>query len=162
MKYFTLDELMASATAERLGIDNHTDDPAIVASLTALIDNLLNPLREAFGMQIVVSSGYRSPRVNKAVGGVETSQHTTGQAADIRTTYGHRDQMKRLAWLASQFDFDQLILEQTDYHSHEPTWLHVSYKSAEDNRGQILANYRGQRGFKIVRKEEMKKWLGIS
>ena len=63
-------------------IDN-SPAPAIADNLQALIDNVLDPAREAFGSTVRVNSGYRSKQLNRLVGGVDDSQHTTGQAADI-------------------------------------------------------------------------------
>lgn len=82
MRYFTLKELTHSDTALRLGLDN---TPGVTASdnLIYLVEKLLDPIRERYGAPIIVISGYRSPAVNEAVGGVATSQHLRGEAADI-------------------------------------------------------------------------------
>lgn len=133
MKYFTIEELTASATAKRKGISNKpTAD--IVAALERLVDNVLDPLREAWGAPIVVTSGYRSPRLNAAVGGARGSQHTYGQAADIRTVSDRPEDNRRLRDLLISLNlpFDQLIDE------FNCDWLHVSFK-ASGNRGQILS-----------------------
>ncbi len=108
------------ATARRLGIRNTPSDLAI-ASLNALVDNILDPLREAFGRPIVVTSGFRCRRLNAEVGGARNSQHLRGQAADI--IGGSRDENRRLFQLARQLNlpFDQLINEQ-DFR-----WIHISY-----------------------------------
>ena len=82
MKYFTIKELCRSPTADRKGIDNRCGSD-IEANLTALEDYVLAPLREWYGKPIVVNSGYRCPALNKAVGGATTSQHMSGQAADL-------------------------------------------------------------------------------
>ena len=84
MKYFSIQELTKSATAVRKGIKN---DPSIQVckALTALIENVLDPLREAYGKPIIVTSGYRCEKLNKAVGGAASSQHVKGEAADIRS-----------------------------------------------------------------------------
>lgn len=120
MKHFTLEELCDSPTARRLGIRNIPSDLAI-ASLNALVDNILDPLREAFGRPIVVTSGFRCRRLNAEVGGARNSQHLRGQAADIIA--GSRDENRRLFQLARQLNlpFDQLINEQ-DFR-----WIHISY-----------------------------------
>ena len=80
-QHFSLREFIISATAIRHGIDN-TPSEETVARLKALCDNVLEPLRRRFG-RIRITSGYRSPSVNAKVGGVATSQHTLGEAADI-------------------------------------------------------------------------------
>lgn len=79
---FTLAELTRSQTAARLGLDN-TPTPAVVAALAALCVHVLEPLRARVGGPLVINSGYRSPAVNKRIGGAATSQHALGEAADI-------------------------------------------------------------------------------
>ncbi len=132
MKYFTMNELTASATAKRKGIDN-TPDATVKANLTALVANILDPLREAWGKPIVVSSGYRCPRLNRAVGGAAKSQHATGQAADIHTLSDTPAENKRLYDLIKslKLPFDQLINE------YNYNWVHVSYSPR--NRRQELS-----------------------
>jgi uncharacterized protein YcbK (DUF882 family) len=129
--YFTMDELTRSATAIRKGIDN-TPTAEARAALTALKSNVLNPLREAWGQPIVVTSGYRCPRLNSAVGGARGSQHLYGQAADIRTLEDTPEQNRRLFELAQRLrlPFDQLIDE------HGYNWIHVSH--GPRNRRQVL------------------------
>ena len=82
MKYFTIQELSASATAERLAIDN-TPPRAAQQMLTVLVEQLLDPIRRRYGAPIIVTSGYRCPALNTAVGGVANSHHILGCAADI-------------------------------------------------------------------------------
>lgn len=130
MKYFTVSELIRSDTAQQKGIDN-TPPPAIKVKLTSLINNLLDPIREAWDGPISVNSGYRCPVLNKAVGGVPSSQHQKGEAADI--TVGSPELNQQLFDLIAtgDFDFDQLIDE-----SHY-SWIHISF-AAGKNRHQIL------------------------
>lgn len=132
MKYFTIQELTISNTAQRKGIDN-TPDQKAAAALTALVTNVLDPLREAWGRPIVVNSGYRCPKLNRAVGGVARSQHTKGEAADIRTLSNRRWENEQLFKLIVQLKlpFDQLIDE------HGYSWIHVSYSESR-NRRQVL------------------------
>ena len=131
MKYFTLNELTASSTAKRKGIDN-TPDATVRANLTALVANILDPLREAYGKPIVVSSGYRCPKLNRAVGGAAKSQHVTGQAADIHTLSDTPADNKKLFDLIQslKLPFDQLINE------YNFNWVHVSFSPR--NRRQVL------------------------
>ena len=82
MKYFTIQELCASDTARKKGIDN-TAPGDVKVRLSTLAEKILDPLRERYGKPIRVNSGYRSPILNKAVGGKPTSQHLRGEAADI-------------------------------------------------------------------------------
>lgn len=132
MKYFTIQELTASATAKRKGIDNRPDAKAS-AALTALVANVLDPLREAWGKPIVVTSGYRSTKLNRAVGGSSRSQHCKGEAADIRTLSDRKWENQRLFELIQKLDlpFDQLI----DEYGYD--WIHVSYKEGA-NRKEVL------------------------
>lgn len=127
MKYFTITELTRSETAKRLAIDN-TPTKTVRANLTALGENILDPLREAWGAPIIVTSGYRCPALNKAVGGATNSQHIYGQAADIRTVSDKReDNMKLLRKLIDlNLPFDKLIAEYVDS-SGRPDWIHVSF-----------------------------------
>ena len=118
MKHFTLDELTRSATARRLGIDN-TPTRQATANLKQLVANILDPLRETYGAPIYVNSGYRCPVLNRAVGGSASSQHLTGEAADI--TAGSKAGNRRLYELLRNLPVDQAINE------HNFTWLHVSY-----------------------------------
>ncbi len=130
MKYFTIHELTHSDTAHQKGIDN-TPPPTIKVKLTSLINNLLDPIRETWGGPIYVNSGYRCPKLNEEVGGVPSSQHQKGEAADI--TVGSPEQNRKLFDLIAngKFDFDQLIDE-----SHY-SWIHISF-AAGKNRHQIL------------------------
>ncbi len=134
MKYFTIEELCASDTARRRGIDNRPS-AAIAGKLQTLIEQLLDPIRAAWGAPITINSGYRSPKLNAAVGGVSTSQHLKGEAADI--TVGSTADNKRLfdkiveLQKAGRIAFDQLI-DESGY-----KWIHISYRAGA-NRNQIL------------------------
>lgn len=126
-KYFTLEELTRSATADRRGIAN-TPPPQAAASLRTLVEKLLDPVREIWGAPITVNSGYRSPELNKAVGGAAGSQHMRGEAADITT--GSREGNRRLFSMIAEsgYEFDQLI-DERGY-----SWLHVSYRAGNNRR----------------------------
>lgn len=130
-KYFTINELTKSSTAQRLHIDNNPTQE-VKDNLNALIDNVLDPLRELYGKPIIVNSGYRSFKLNKAVGGAKNSQHLVGQASDIRTVQNTKESNKQLFELikTSKLPFDQLINE------YDYNWVHVSYSPR--NRRQIL------------------------
>jgi uncharacterized protein YcbK (DUF882 family) len=129
MKYFTIKELTASTTATKYGIDN-TPDAEITKCLTALVDNILDPLREAYGRPITINSGYRCAALNTKVGGSKTSQHMMGQAADI--SIGSVEGNKKLFELIQKLNlpFDQLI----DEYGYK--WVHVSY--GPRNRKKII------------------------
>ena len=134
MKYFTIRELTKSETAVRKGIDN-TSSKEIEKSLTALINNVLDPLREKWGAPIRVSSGYRCPKLNRAIGGAAGSQHMKGEAADITSLSDSRnDNMALLQLLLnSGIVFDQVISEDVDSMGR-PNWIHVSYTTKRANR----------------------------
>lgn len=133
MKFFSMAELTDSATARLLHIDNKPDTEAL-KNIEALVLNILDPARELLGVPIKVSSGYRSPELNRAVGGVSNSQHTKGEAADVNT--GQPELNKKLYDILLAMPFDQLIWERgTDA---APDWLHVSYKRNGANRKEVL------------------------
>lgn len=130
MKYFTIAELCASSTATAKGIDN-TPTPSITQNLERLVANVLDPLREVWGKPIVVTSGYRCPELNKAVGGAKNSHHMQGMAADIST--GNKVDNRRLFQkiLDLGLPFTQLIDEKGF------SWIHVSYDTSNLKR-QVL------------------------
>lgn len=123
----------------RLGIDN-TAEASIRANLTALVENVLDPLRAKWGMPIIVTSGYRCTALNKAVGGAASSQHTKGMAADIRTVSDSRaDNMRLLRCLLnSGIVFDQVICEYPDAQGR-PDWIHVSFNIAGNRKNRLTA-----------------------
>lgn len=130
MRYFTYKEFERSKTAVRHAIDN-TAPVAVMKNIAALVDNVLDPLREAWGRPIVVTSGYRSRRLNRLVGGSVSSHHLSGMAADITT--GNSVDNRRLFQLILSLNlpFTQLIDEKNF------SWIHVSYD--KDNlKRQIL------------------------
>ena len=100
--------------------------PEAQQNIEALVDNVLDPLRDEYGKPIYVNSGYRCAKHNAAVGGVPKSQHKVGEAADIRCD----DNAKLARLIVEQGKFDQLILY--------PTFLHVSYKRNGVNRHKVL------------------------
>ena len=106
MKYFTFDEFAKSDTAYRHAIDNTPPEEA-KRNIAALVDSVLDPLREAWGKPIRVTSGYRSPAVNRLVKGVATSMHLTGHAADITT--GNPVDNRKLYQLAQDLKLFSLL-----------------------------------------------------
>lgn len=131
MKYFSYEELTKSIIAKNKGIDN-TPSTEIKKNLKALVDNILDPLREAYGKPITVTSGYRCPKLNTAVKGAKNSQHIKGQAADINGVKDLRSENKKLFDLVIKLNlpYDQLI-DEYDYN-----WVHVSFSNKP--RKQIL------------------------
>ena len=108
--------------------------PYAKENIEALVEDVLDPLRERYGRPIVVNSGYRCPKHNKEVGGATNSQHMEGEAADIRPTTNcpnYTNDLKRLRQLIIESrSFDQLIVY--------PTFLHVSWKRRGGNRRTVL------------------------
>jgi hypothetical protein len=133
---FTLKEMTESITATRLGIDN-TPSETVIKNLLLLCQKILQPLRDHMGDPIKVNSGYRSPALNKKIGGSsKTSQHCLGQAADM--TCGERT-AEIYEFIKNNLIFDQLIWEFGD--DTMPIWIHVSYSSTK-NRKECLRSYK--------------------
>lgn len=117
-EHFTMDEFIQSDVARKQWIDN-TPTYEAAANLALLATHVLEPARKEYGKCITISSGYRCTKLNRAVGGVATSQHTKGQAADLvcadlRTLY---------AIIKRQGNFDQVLFESNG----KTQWIHVSY-----------------------------------
>ncbi len=123
--------------AERHGLDN-TAPKAVVDNLRAWCEAIGEPVRTAFGGKVVsVSSGYRSPAVNKAIGGNVAGQHPKGQAVDFEIFgVANMDLAKKIIEL--KLVFDQLILEHHDPKLPNSGWVHVSHVRGGKNRGQVL------------------------
>ena len=133
---FSLQELLKSQTALRKGIDNKPADPSVITNLQVLCEKVLQPVRDHFGKPVVINSGYRSPKLNKAIGGSNKSQHTKGEAADIEIPGLSNKELAE--YIEDNLLFDQLILE--FYNGVDPNsgWVHVSYVNDSDNRKQTL------------------------
>ena len=148
MNYFTIEELTYSQTAVKRGIRNETT-PEVEKNLTALVCVVLDPAREKWGKPILVTSGYRCPELNKAVGGVPTSQHLKGEAADI--VAGSRRENAELGRLiVSMGTFDQVIFEQSNKECTEAEWIHVSWKRVGENRRQVLRLVAGAKKYEPI------------
>lgn len=130
-KYFTLKEMINSNTAKSKGIDN-TPTWSVVLNLLELVQNVLDPIREAYKKPITVNSGYRCIELNRAVGSKDNSQHILGLAADI--TVGSREANKQL------FEFIQSNIKEWDQLINENNyqWIHISYNK-NNNRKQVLS-----------------------
>lgn len=169
--HFKLSEFTKSATADQLHIKNTLDpanpaDAEIIANLRNLCVKLLEPLRQHFGIPIIIESGYRCPSLNRAVGGAANSQHMKGEAADLRiptmktpnpsTSSGQvpiQDMPTARKWIEWLLDqrFDQLILEHTSLRpcsgqassAQVPDlyWIHISLKRNDSkNRQTYIPN----------------------
>lgn len=128
-KDFTLEEFCQSDTASRLGIDM-TPSTSVEASLVALVQNVLQPLRDRVGKPLRITSGYRPRRLNSAIGGAASSQHVLGEAADVKCDGMTVLELCR-ALIGSGIPFDQCI--------HEfGQWMHVSFNPHGGQRRQVL------------------------
>lgn len=132
-KYFTVGELISSNEADKRGIDNRCNKEQ-VENVKMLINRVLDPLREAYGKPIRVTSGFRCEKLNRIVGGSDTSDHMKGRAADIIGTPATKEENKKLFYLAQSIgiDFDQLINEKGF------SWVHISFRT-DGNRKEVLA-----------------------
>lgn len=142
--HFTLSEFTDSETARRRHIDNTPSAPIVVA-ITTLCTFLLEPLRQRYGRPIIVTSGYRCPLLNAAVGGATSSQHMRGEAADIKGS-SPADNMRLYHMIRNSFSFDQVIAEEYDPKTNTCQWVHVSCKGV-GNRGNALIKYKGKKGY---------------
>lgn len=135
-KNLSLSEVSKSNTATRLGIDN-TPSGEHLENIKFLAENIFQPIRDHFGKPIFVSSGYRSEKLNKAIGGASSSQHCKGEALDLDNDATNDPTNKEIFdYIKDNLEFDQLIWEfGTD---KNPNWVHVSVKANGQNRKQIL------------------------
>lgn len=152
MKYFTIKELCASATATRLGIKNEPSKAALV-NLESLVLNILDPLRAAWGGGIIVTSGYRSAALNKAIKGSPTSAHRYGYAADIVPSDGRISVFKAFVvkWLKDNaVNFDQYIDElSVDKDGKVKEWVHLGIKSPSGNQRRQYLKCRNDKFYPL-------------
>ena len=138
-KNFVLSEITRSNTAKRLGISNEPSKKHL-ANMQKLITELIQPMRDSIG-PIRISSGYRSPQLNRAIGGSSKSQHCKGQALDLQFWKdGQMCNQEIYKWiLNSNLQFDQMINE------FDFAWIHISF-NANKNRKQVLEAYKNDQG----------------
>lgn len=130
MKHFTISELTQSSHGKNIPNDEQ------IENLKLLVEKVLDPARDELEAPIKITSGFRSQEVNKIIGGAKTSQHCTGQAADL-VCFDN----KKLFRILQDMEFDQLIYEfGTD---EQPSWVHVSYSNIL-NRNQVLRAVKSQ------------------
>ena len=146
-KNFTLPEIIHSNTAKRLGINNAPNKEHL-KNMQVLVRDLIQPMRDVLG-PIRISSGYRNPELNRAIGGSSKSQHCKGEALDLQYwSKGKMCNKEIYDWvIKSGIEFDQMINE-FDY-----SWIHISLKSNDKNRKQILEAYKdsdGDTAYKLV------------
>ena len=136
--HFTIEELYASDTAKRLGIDNKPSVQQMI-NLVYLAAYVLEPLRVAMDEPIKIGSGFRCKALNKAVGGVYNSQHLKGQAVDLCIDGDIAKGKKWFNYIKDHLPFDQLIWEHNSKGSY---WVHVSFVFPDfgKNRHQVIDN----------------------
>ena len=134
-KHISYKEGVYSITATRRGIDN-TPNNEQLKNMELVAEKEFAPLREWVGGPIKINSFFRSPDLNKAIGGSGKSQHCHGQAMDIDDTFGVVANSEMYHWIKENLDFDQMIWEFGD--DDNPDWVHVSYVSEENNRNRCL------------------------
>jgi len=133
-EHISLKEAVRSNTAERLSISNMPDNETLI-TMQITSEHVFEPLRNHFNEQIYVSSFYRSPELNQAIGGSKTSQHCLGEAIDIDDVYSKATNADFFNYIKDRLEFDQLIWEFGN--DNNPAWVHVSYRLG-NNRMRVL------------------------
>jgi len=148
-KHISNKEGVYSRTALRLNIDN-TPTQDHKQNMRLLAENIFEPLRAYVGGPIKINSFYRSPELNKAIGGSARSQHCNGQAIDIDDTFGKATNAEMFDFIKKHLNFDQMIWEFGD--DKNPNWVHVSYVSEDKNRNRCLKAYKknNKTNYKII------------
>ena len=138
-----------STTATRRGIDNEATAEHRENMIT-IAEEVFEPLRLFVGGPIKINSFYRSPDLNKAIGGSSKSQHCKGQAMDIDDTFGNATNAQMYNFIKDNLDFDQMIWEFGN--DSNPNWVHVSYVSPQENRNRCLLAYKeeGKTKYKVI------------
>lgn len=132
MKHFKFIEMVRSSKANECGIDNQPKDADIMDNIIFTME-CLDKIREEYGLPLSVSSGYRCPELNRAVGGAKTSQHMKGQAADINLGSVEKN---RAFFNWCQANINDLPIDQLLDESHY-SWVHLSF-TKENQRHQVL------------------------
>lgn len=132
-EHVTVEEFVNSPTATNRGI-SQTMDSTTTQKAKDLCENVFEPIRAYVGRPIAINSGYRSPALNRAVGGAMSSQHVRGEAMDLDLT--DRDLFE---WIIDNVDFDQLIFEGGT--EDRANWFHISYRKG-NNRKQVLRMFK--------------------
>ena len=129
---FTMSELVYSDTANKYGINNMPKNPEVFDNLLLLITNVLQPLRDIIGKPILITSGYRSQLLNQKVGGVDTSQHCKGQAADFIIKGMSIPTIINII-KKSNIEYDQCLNEYGQ-------WVHISYNKGKNRKQSFTIN----------------------
>lgn len=141
---FNMSEFEESPTANRLDIDNSIPTE-LTGNIKLLVNYVLQPVRTFINTSISITSGYRCPELNKQIGGAPTSQHQKAEAADFVCV----NKSIAFNYIRDNCVFDQLIYEFGDH--IQPAWIHVSYDSLGNNRGEVLKAYKKNGKTKYIR-----------
>lgn len=133
---FTIEEMVNSSTATRLGIDN-TPTSDQMNNIVKLVHEILQPIRDEYKKPIIVTSGFRCEKLNTAVGGVKTSQHLMGEAADIRTVSDSKEDNRELYMLIIDMVKKGMIVVGQIINEHNYDWIHISLPT-DKKHNQIL------------------------
>lgn len=140
--HFTLAEMVFSQTAIRKQLDN-TPDQVQIENLKKLCTEVLEHIRVLVGKPIQVTSGYRSKKVNRAVGGSRTSQHQQGEAADIQVKGLTTQELFDIIIKSDLIQFDQIIQEFDE-------WVHISFSSKKNRRSILYARHSTTKGRFVI------------
>jgi len=138
--HFRYREMTHSNTAKRLGIDN-TPPKEHVDNFKDLLQNVMEPVRTHFEKPVIVTSGYRSLKLNRAIGSHDSSQHTTGEAIDFQVSKESLSDVYEWIVCESGLPYDQII-----YEFGESGWIHVSHTQKRENRRENLSAYKNRNG----------------
>ena len=148
-KHISYKEGVYSRTAQRLDINNEPGSEQM-KNMCLVAEEVFEPLRMWVGGPIKINSFFRSPELNKAIGGSAKSQHCHGQAIDLDDTFGRATNAEMYEFIKKHLDFDQMIWEFGD--EDNPDWVHVSYVSEDKNRNRCLQAYKesGKTKYKVI------------
>jgi len=148
-KHISYKEATYSRTATRLDIENKPNDEQL-KNMKLIAEEVFEPLRMWVGGPIKINSFFRSPKLNKAIGGSSKSQHCHGQAIDLDDTFGRATNAEMFDFIKEHLNFDQMIWEFGD--DDNPDWVHVSYVNDKDNRNRCLLAYKenGRTKYKVI------------
>ncbi len=150
-KHISYKEAVKSRTATINGIDNHPDQEQL-ERMKNVAEKVFEPLREHFGVPIVINSFFRSEELNRRIGGATRSSHMTGEAIDIDDTMGGVTNSEMFHWIKDNLVFEKMIWEYGNDES--PNWIHVSLSMDGENKNQLLRARRDEG------KTHYDQWLG--
>jgi len=148
-EHISYKEGVYSRTATRLDIDNEPNNEQM-DNMCLIAQEVFEPLRMWVGGPVKINSFFRSPKLNKAIGGSGKSQHCHGQAIDLDDTFGRATNAEMYYFIKKHLDYDQMIWEFGD--EDNPDWVHISYVSEDKNRNRCLQAYKenGKTKYKVI------------